>query len=174
MRGTITPTNPNISHLPFAIQIYDNDSGLARSRQDALVKYFGDKLFIPSSQITTLEPAAYSARAVAAPGGPTHWMDAARQGIRLARQAVQEAGRTDHCAVAFSIHADVDRPQKRDTLQLLTRVFERQCLSGYEAEDRIAEAVLWGTGIVPYKRSRPAPAEVPLPMLRLNPTKGPR
>src|SRR3954468_10625085 len=42
------------------------------------------------------------ARAAAAPGGPTHWMDAARQGVRLARQAVQEAGRTDQCAVAFS------------------------------------------------------------------------
>ncbi len=46
------------AHLPFTIQIYDNDSGLARSRQDTLVKYFGDKLFIPSSQITTLDPAS--------------------------------------------------------------------------------------------------------------------
>jgi hypothetical protein len=53
------------AHLPFAIQIFDNDSGLARSRQDALVKYFGDKLFIPSSQITTLEPGSAEKRGMA-------------------------------------------------------------------------------------------------------------
>jgi hypothetical protein len=53
------------AHLPFAIQLYDNDSGLARARQDTLVKYFGDKLFIPSSQITTLEPGSADKRGMA-------------------------------------------------------------------------------------------------------------
>jgi S-methylmethionine-dependent homocysteine/selenocysteine methylase/SAM-dependent methyltransferase len=64
------------------------------------------------------------ARVPAGRSGLTHWMDAARLGVRLARQAVDEAGRTGLCAVAFSVNADVDRPEKQDTLQLLTRVFE--------------------------------------------------
>ncbi len=46
------------ARLPFAIQIYDPDPGLGRSREGTLVKYFSDKLFIPSSQITVLEPAS--------------------------------------------------------------------------------------------------------------------
>ncbi len=44
------------SFLPFAIQAYDNDEALARSRQETLVKYFKDKLFIPASQIVTSAP----------------------------------------------------------------------------------------------------------------------
>jgi S-methylmethionine-dependent homocysteine/selenocysteine methylase/SAM-dependent methyltransferase len=64
--------------------------------------------------------------------GLSHWMDAARMGVRLARQAVQEAGgERDHRsggapAVAFSIHGDVDRPSQLDTLDLLARVFEEE------------------------------------------------
>lgn len=53
-----------------------------------------------------------------------HWMDAARLGVRLARQAVEEAGKTGQCAVAFSVNGNVDNPHKQDTLQLLARVFE--------------------------------------------------
>jgi release factor glutamine methyltransferase len=53
-------------------------------------------------------------------------MDAARLGIRLARQAIQEAGKVGQCAVAFSIHADVDDLRKRDTLALLARVLEQE------------------------------------------------
>jgi hypothetical protein len=41
------------SLLPFAIQPYDSDATLAQSRQQALVKYFKEKLFIPESQIVT-------------------------------------------------------------------------------------------------------------------------
>ena len=44
------------SYLPFAIQPYDGDDALARSRQATLVKYFKEKLFIPASQIVTSEP----------------------------------------------------------------------------------------------------------------------
>jgi hypothetical protein len=44
------------SHLPFAIQPYDSDEELARRRQDAMVKYFQEKLFIPQNQIVTSAP----------------------------------------------------------------------------------------------------------------------
>ena len=33
---------------------------------------------------------------------PVHWMDIARHGIRLARQAIADRGREDDCAVAFA------------------------------------------------------------------------
>lgn len=64
------------------------------------------------------------ARSAFARTGPHHWMDAARLGIRIARQAIDEAGKSNQCAVAFSINGDVDSPQKQGTLQLLTRIFE--------------------------------------------------
>jgi S-methylmethionine-dependent homocysteine/selenocysteine methylase/SAM-dependent methyltransferase len=63
-----------------------------------------------------LEAAGLVGRAVA-----MHWMDVARLGIRLARQAVDEAGRTDTCAVAFSVNGDIDSAQRRSTLELLLR-----------------------------------------------------
>ena len=58
-------------------------------------------------------------------GGPAHWMDAARLAVQLARGAIADAGRTDRCAVAFSINGDINRADFRDTLRLLSRVFER-------------------------------------------------
>ncbi len=64
------------------------------------------------------------ARSMVGLTGPSHWMDAARLGVRLARQAIAEAGKTGQCAVAFSINGDVDSPQRQTTLQLLARVFE--------------------------------------------------
>ncbi len=57
-------------------------------------------------------------------GQPSHWMDVARLGIRLARQAIDEAGQSGQCAVAFSLNGDVDSPEKQGTLELLARVFE--------------------------------------------------
>lgn len=57
-------------------------------------------------------------------GGPTHWMDVARLGLSLARQAVEEAGSTGDCAVAFSVNGDVDSEERLATLRLLGRVFE--------------------------------------------------
>ena len=50
---------------------------------------------------------------------PVHWMDVARQGLRLARRAVADAD----CAVAFSLNGDVDSPQGAETVGLLGRVF---------------------------------------------------
>jgi len=40
----------------FSIQAYDVDPDLARSRESAMQKYFSEKLYIPDSQISLLEP----------------------------------------------------------------------------------------------------------------------
>jgi S-methylmethionine-dependent homocysteine/selenocysteine methylase len=55
-----------------------------------------------------------------------HWMDVARLGVRVARQAIDEAKKVDQCAVAFSLNGDINTPQHLDRLHLLTRVFEEQ------------------------------------------------
>jgi S-methylmethionine-dependent homocysteine/selenocysteine methylase/SAM-dependent methyltransferase len=55
---------------------------------------------------------------------PVHWMDVARQGVRLARSAAAEGGRDDECSVAFSLNGDVDTPDGQETIRLLGRVFE--------------------------------------------------
>jgi S-methylmethionine-dependent homocysteine/selenocysteine methylase/SAM-dependent methyltransferase len=55
---------------------------------------------------------------------PIHWMDIARKGVRLARQAVEQSGRTGETAVAFSINGDVDTPEGHETVRLLARAFE--------------------------------------------------
>jgi S-methylmethionine-dependent homocysteine/selenocysteine methylase/SAM-dependent methyltransferase len=55
---------------------------------------------------------------------PVHWMDVARRGVRLAREASAEGGREDEVAVAFSINGDVDTPDGRETIRLLARAFE--------------------------------------------------
>jgi S-methylmethionine-dependent homocysteine/selenocysteine methylase/SAM-dependent methyltransferase len=57
---------------------------------------------------------------------PFHWMDVARSGVRLARDAASEAGRGDEVAVAFSINGDVDTPDGRETVRLLARAFEAE------------------------------------------------
>jgi len=54
--------------------------------------------------------------------GPIHWMDIARLGIRLARQAIAEGGKTDQCALAFAITGDVNSRERQETIRLLTRV----------------------------------------------------
>ena len=53
-----------------------------------------------------------------------HWMDVARRGVQLARQAAAEGGRAGECAVAFSLNGDVDTPEGAETIRLLARVFE--------------------------------------------------
>jgi S-methylmethionine-dependent homocysteine/selenocysteine methylase/SAM-dependent methyltransferase len=55
---------------------------------------------------------------------PVHWMDVARQGVRLARGAATEAGRASEVAVAFSLNGDADTPHGLETIRLLARVFE--------------------------------------------------
>ena len=56
---------------------------------------------------------------------PSHWMDIARLGIRLARQAIADADKTGKCAVAFSLNGDVETLERSNTLELLARVFEK-------------------------------------------------
>jgi S-methylmethionine-dependent homocysteine/selenocysteine methylase/SAM-dependent methyltransferase len=55
---------------------------------------------------------------------PIHWMDIARKGVRLARKAVEDGGRSGETAVAFSINGDVDTPEGHETVRLLARAFE--------------------------------------------------
>jgi S-methylmethionine-dependent homocysteine/selenocysteine methylase/SAM-dependent methyltransferase len=50
---------------------------------------------------------------------PVHWMDVARRGVTLAREA---AGDRD-VAVAFSLNGDVDTNEGHETIRLLTRAF---------------------------------------------------
>lgn len=57
---------------------------------------------------------------------PIHWMDIARRGIALARQAARDAGREDEVAVAFSLNGDVDTSDGRETITLLSRAFEQE------------------------------------------------
>ena len=55
---------------------------------------------------------------------PVHWMDIARRGVRLARQAIHEAGRDGEVAVAFSVNGDLDTPEGAEMVRLLARAFE--------------------------------------------------
>jgi S-methylmethionine-dependent homocysteine/selenocysteine methylase/SAM-dependent methyltransferase len=50
---------------------------------------------------------------------PVHWMDVARRGVRLAREAVADGP----AAVAFSLNGDVDADEAKETIRLLTRAF---------------------------------------------------
>jgi S-methylmethionine-dependent homocysteine/selenocysteine methylase len=68
--------------------------------------------------------AELEAGGMVARSGLTHWMDAARLGIRLAREAIDETGRTGSCAVAFSVNGDIDSEERLGTLRLLARVLE--------------------------------------------------
>jgi S-methylmethionine-dependent homocysteine/selenocysteine methylase/SAM-dependent methyltransferase len=55
-----------------------------------------------------------------------HWMDIARRAVGLARQTAYDAGRGDEVAIAFSINGDVDTPDGRETIMLLSRAFEEE------------------------------------------------
>ena len=59
-------------------------------------------------------------------GGPESgdWLDVARLGIALARRGVEDAGRTDECAVAFALSEEISGPDRRTIVELLARVFE--------------------------------------------------
>ena len=56
-------------------------------------------------------------------GDPSHWIDIARMGIQLARKATVEAGRAGETAVAFAISEEVNSPRRRQTIELLARMF---------------------------------------------------
>ena len=52
---------------------------------------------------------------------PVHWMEVARRGVRVARQAIADGGREGECAVAFSLNGDLDGPDGPETVSLLQR-----------------------------------------------------
>ncbi len=52
---------------------------------------------------------------------PVHWMEVARRGVRVARQAIAEGGREGECAVAFALNGDLDGPDGPENVSLLRR-----------------------------------------------------
>ena len=74
---------------------------------------------LPSALLKGVAPGWSSAQ-------PVHWMDLARRGLRLARQAVAERDRDESCAVAFSINGDVDSEEGESTIRLLARLFAHE------------------------------------------------
>jgi S-methylmethionine-dependent homocysteine/selenocysteine methylase/SAM-dependent methyltransferase len=63
-------------------------------------------------------------RGQAAFGTPVHWMDIARRGLRVGREAIERAGRTGDASLAFSINGDIDSEARKELLELLPRVFD--------------------------------------------------
>jgi S-methylmethionine-dependent homocysteine/selenocysteine methylase/SAM-dependent methyltransferase len=55
---------------------------------------------------------------------PVHWMDIARRGIEIGREAIEQAGKSGEVALAFSVNGDVDGPARREFVELLPRAFE--------------------------------------------------
>jgi S-methylmethionine-dependent homocysteine/selenocysteine methylase/SAM-dependent methyltransferase len=55
---------------------------------------------------------------------PLHWMDIARVGVEIGREAIEQAGKRDEVALAFSINGDIDGPARREFIELLPRTFE--------------------------------------------------
>jgi S-methylmethionine-dependent homocysteine/selenocysteine methylase/tRNA1(Val) A37 N6-methylase TrmN6 len=55
---------------------------------------------------------------------PVHWMDVARRGLRVGREAIEQSGRAGEVALAFSINGDVDGDARLELLELLPRAFE--------------------------------------------------
>jgi len=88
-------------------------------------RYVGAGCDVISSNTWAILAAAELELGPAGSGGITHWMDVARRGIALARQAVSEGGREDSCAVAFSVNGDIDVEERLGTLRLLVRALER-------------------------------------------------
>ncbi len=57
---------------------------------------------------------------------PVHWMDLARRAVGLARETAVATGRGDEVAIAFSLNGDVDTPDGRETIRLLSRSFAQE------------------------------------------------
>jgi len=56
----------------------------------------------------------------------SHWMDAGRLGIRLARRAVNDSGREGDCAVAFALSGEALSARHNETMTLLARIFDEE------------------------------------------------
>ena len=75
---------------------------------------------ISTNTWSILEVASAERGVGAAAGRAPLWEETARAGMRLARQAIVEAGRDGECAVAFCINGGLSDPAARGELELLT------------------------------------------------------
>jgi S-methylmethionine-dependent homocysteine/selenocysteine methylase/SAM-dependent methyltransferase len=101
---------------------------LTRAPQDVLAvhsRYVDAGCHVISTDTWSILSAPEVVWAEPAAAGLVHWMDLARRGVALARQAIEEEGRVGECAAAFAISEEVDSPRREETLDLLTRVFEQ-------------------------------------------------
>ena len=55
---------------------------------------------------------------------PVHWMDIARRGIEVGREAIDQAEKSGEVALPFSVNGDVDGPARREFVELLPRAFD--------------------------------------------------
>jgi S-methylmethionine-dependent homocysteine/selenocysteine methylase len=81
---------------------------------------------ISTNTWSVLEAADQSANGPLGPGREPLWGYAARLGIRLARQAVDEAGRGSECAVAFCANSALLGRQAQGRLELLTWTWQAE------------------------------------------------
>ncbi len=75
---------------------------------------------ISTNTWSVLEAAEESAEAPASVGRTPLWLDAARLGVRLARQAIAEAGREGECSAAFCINSSLIDERASGRLELLS------------------------------------------------------
>ena len=81
---------------------------------------------ISTNTWSVLEAADESTGDSASPSGPPLWLDAARIGLRLARQAIAEAGRDGECATAFCINSSLTDERASGRLELLSWMWSEE------------------------------------------------
>lgn len=81
---------------------------------------------ISTNTWSVLEAADQSPSAPTGPGREPLWAYAARLGVRLARQAVDESGRGEECAVAFCANSALLGKQAQGRLELLTWAWQAE------------------------------------------------
>src|SRR5919202_516662 len=64
---------------------------------------------------------------------PVHWMDVARRGLRVGREAIERSGRTGEVALAFSVNGDVDSEARREMLETMTLIRDGLTFGAVEA-----------------------------------------
>jgi homocysteine S-methyltransferase len=95
-----------------------------RAVKDVHRRYVDSGCDVISTGTWGLATAIREQKLISAGSPALHWMDIARQGVRVARQAADEAGRGEEVAVAFSLNGAIDTSDGQETIRLLLRVFE--------------------------------------------------